>query len=159
MYKALEHFTDMQDSYHEYNPGDKFPREGLEVSEERLKELSSNENRRGRAMIEIVKEEPEEPEGAEEVPAKAEETVKEEEKPSAPYCIVLASQVKKSNAKDYVERLQKRGYKEASVYIHNKIVRVVYGSFPTEAEAYSQLRKMNNEEEFAEAWVYKKKTS
>lgn len=104
-------------------------------------------------------EEPEEPEVAEEVPAKAEETVKEEEKPSAPYCIVLASQVKKSNAKDYVERLQKRGYKEASVYIHNKIVRVVYGSFPTEAEAYSQLRKMNNEEEFAEAWVYKKKTS
>jgi hypothetical protein len=62
MYIALEHFTDMQDNNFKYNPGDKFPRTGLEVSEERLKELSSNENRRGKAMIKLVKEEkPEKP--------------------------------------------------------------------------------------------------
>ena len=80
------------------------------------------------------------------------------EKPAAPYCIVLASQVKMSNAEDYVESLHKRGYQEAEVYVNNKIVRVVYGAFQTESEAHIQLRKMNDQEEFAEAWVYKKKS-
>ena len=74
-----------------------------------------------------------------------------------PYCIVLASQVKQSNAEYYVEQLKKQGYEEASVYIHNKVVRVIYGAYATEAEAYQQLNKMNNKEEFSEAWVYKLK--
>lgn len=73
----------------------------------------------------------------------------------AQYCIVLASQVKKSNAEYYVEQLKKRGYGEAEVYEHNNIVRVVYGSYATEADAYTQLRKMNDKEEFSEAWVYR----
>ena len=74
-----------------------------------------------------------------------------------PYCIVLASQVKQSNAEYYVEQLKKQGYEEASVYIHNKVVRVIYGAYATEAEAYQQLNKMNSKEEFSEAWVYKLK--
>ncbi len=73
-----------------------------------------------------------------------------------PYSIVLASHVKKSNAEYYVEQLKKRGYEEAAVYIHNKVVRVIYGSFEDENAAYRQLNKMNTEEEFSEAWVYKR---
>lgn len=76
----------------------------------------------------------------------------------ASYCIVLASQVKKSNAEYYVEQLKKQGYQEAQVYIHNETVRVIYGSYETEAEAYRMLNKMTVKEEFADAWVYKKKT-
>ena len=78
--------------------------------------------------------------------------------PAATYCIVLASQVKKSNAEYYVEQLKKQGYAEAQVYIHHETVRVIYGSYETEAEAYRQLNRMNDREEFADAWVYKIKT-
>lgn len=56
MYTVLEHFTDLQDSRFEYNPGDTFPREGLTVSNERLKELSTDANKRRRPVIELVKE-------------------------------------------------------------------------------------------------------
>jgi len=73
-----------------------------------------------------------------------------------PYCIVLASRVKKSNAEYYVEQLKKRGYDQASIYIHNNVVRVVYGSFKNESAAYQQLNNLTDKEEFSEAWVYKK---
>lgn len=56
MYKALVRFTDLQDKNHIYHVGDTFPREGFEVSEERLKELSSPENKRGIPVIELVEE-------------------------------------------------------------------------------------------------------
>ena len=72
------------------------------------------------------------------------------------YCIVLASQVKLSNAENYVEQLKARGMQDAEVYIHNHIVRVIYGSYESEAEAYRHLNKLNKDDEFAEAWVYKK---
>ena len=93
---------------------------------------------------------------AETAPAK--EEVKQEAAPTSEptYCIVLASQVKLSNAESYVEQLKKRGIKDAEVYIHRNTVRVVCGSYKTESEAYRHLNKMNNDEEFAEAWVYKK---
>lgn len=57
MYKVLKHFTDLQDKGHPYNEGDTFPRNGLVVSEARLKELSSTKNRRGIKLIELVEEE------------------------------------------------------------------------------------------------------
>lgn len=53
-YKVLEYFEDLQDNIHSYNPGDTFPRDGLEVSEERLEELSSDKNLRGVKLIEKV---------------------------------------------------------------------------------------------------------
>ena len=55
MYKVLLYFEDLQDNRHPYFTGDTFPREGLEVSEERLKELASSENKRGIPLIEAVK--------------------------------------------------------------------------------------------------------
>ena len=72
------------------------------------------------------------------------------------YCIVVASQVKKSNAENYGEQLHKQGYKDAAIFIHKDVVRVICGEYATEAEAYRQLNKMNVHEQFYEAWVYKK---
>lgn len=65
MYKVIKQFHDLQDVtktkngnvYHEYKVGDKFPRKGFKVSEERLKELSGKDNKRGTPLIEEAKEE------------------------------------------------------------------------------------------------------
>ena len=37
MYKVIKYFTDLQDKEHPYHPGDTFPRDGIQVSAERLK--------------------------------------------------------------------------------------------------------------------------
>lgn len=58
MYKVIKYFEDLQDNCYQYNAGDVFPHEGLEVSTERLAELSGTENKRGEVLIELVKEEP-----------------------------------------------------------------------------------------------------
>lgn len=50
-YKALVRFTDLQDDNFKYEPGDMFPRQGLKVSAERLKELSTKANKRGIPVI------------------------------------------------------------------------------------------------------------
>lgn len=52
MYRVTVYFEDLQDDRHAYSPGDVFPRDGLEVSDERLQELSTDANRRGVALIE-----------------------------------------------------------------------------------------------------------
>lgn len=56
MYKVIEYFTDLQDDNYEYNVGDTFPRKGLNVSDERLTELSTKENRQNKPLIEHVDE-------------------------------------------------------------------------------------------------------
>lgn len=56
MYKVIKHFCDLQDKNHSYNEGDIFPREGLEVSEERLAELAGSQNRQGTPLIKAVEE-------------------------------------------------------------------------------------------------------
>ena len=55
MYKVINYFEDLKDSRHKYNVGDIFPRIGMEVSEERLKELSSSNNRQKKPLIALVK--------------------------------------------------------------------------------------------------------
>ena len=57
MYKAKEHFTDLQDNNHSYNVGDIYPRSGYDVSEGRIEELSSSDNLRGRPVIERIPDE------------------------------------------------------------------------------------------------------
>ena len=57
MYKVIEYFTDLQDNGYAYNSGDIFPREGLEVSEERIAELASSNNKRRKPLIEEIPEE------------------------------------------------------------------------------------------------------
>ena len=76
MYQVIEYFTDLHDADHEYHPGDIFPREGISVSEERLRELSGSDNKRGMPLIVGIPDEPEQSEGAETNtdPTKATET-------------------------------------------------------------------------------------
>ena len=52
MYKVIKRFHDLQDArktksgtvYHEYNVGDVFPRDGMEVSEDLIQELGGSDN-------------------------------------------------------------------------------------------------------------------
>ena len=50
-YKVLCYFEDLQDDSYAYRVGDTYPREGVEPSEERIAELSSDANRRGKPLI------------------------------------------------------------------------------------------------------------
>ena len=61
MLRALREFSDMQDNSFHYNAGDIFPREGVEVSPERIKELLSADNKLGEPVIEEIKQAKAEP--------------------------------------------------------------------------------------------------
>lgn len=56
MYRVIKYFTDLQDNNHEYNVGDIYPHNNRKVSASRIKELSTNKNRRGVPLIEKVEE-------------------------------------------------------------------------------------------------------
>lgn len=55
-YKVIKNFADLQDNEHVYLAGDTFPRNGVEVSDERIAELASAFNKRGEVLIEPVEE-------------------------------------------------------------------------------------------------------
>ena len=57
-YKVIEYFEDLQDNGRPYNVGDVFPVDGNTVTDERLSELASNQNRRRIPLIEEVEEKP-----------------------------------------------------------------------------------------------------
>lgn len=83
----------------------------------------------------------------------------EAEKPAAPehyYAIVLASQVSKKNASNFVDQLHQKGFGEARVVGTGKHTRVVYGRYDSENDAYNALRPLRKQSsEFAEGWVMK----
>lgn len=65
MYKVIQDFADLQDNNFVYHVGDIFPRDGIEISEERYAELSGRMNRRGAPVIQYIPEAPMKPsEGA-----------------------------------------------------------------------------------------------
>ena len=76
---------------------------------------------------------------------------------SAYYSIVLASRITKRNAATYAEYLQNKGFKEARVLITNTNVKVIYGSYSTENEAYTTLNRLHSYEEFTDGWITKVK--
>lgn len=49
-------FVDLEDGHHMYRKGDVYPREGLKVSEERIMQLLSNQNKARKSFIERVAE-------------------------------------------------------------------------------------------------------
>lgn len=51
MYKVIKKFVDLQDKNHLYNVGDCFPRSGKDVSENRIHELATNNNKIGVPLI------------------------------------------------------------------------------------------------------------
>ena len=71
------------------------------------------------------------------------------------YCIVLASQVSQRNAEAFVAQLKKQGLADARIYTQNNIRRVVCGHYATEGQAYASLRKVHEQKDCSEAWVFK----
>ncbi len=69
------------------------------------------------------------------------------------FCIVMASRVTVKNAEAYVERLHKKGMTEARVCHSNKNTKVVYGNYPTRAEAHKALNKINDNIQFQDCWI------
>ena len=70
------------------------------------------------------------------------------------YTLVLASHVSQKNAAAFVEKLHKIGFNEAEVNVKNKVTRVIFNRYSTEAEAYKALHDLQEYSEFNEAWVY-----
>lgn len=56
MYEVIHFFTDLQDFNHPYEVGHPFPRKGVTVTEERLKELSGSNNKQHKPLIKLVEE-------------------------------------------------------------------------------------------------------
>lgn len=56
-YIVVERFKDLQDKDRIYEVGDKFPATKRKVSDERIAELSSTDNKIGKVLIKAVEEE------------------------------------------------------------------------------------------------------
>lgn len=72
------------------------------------------------------------------------------------FCIVLASCIPQKNAERYVEELHKNGFDKAYTMVNNKMVRVIYGNYFSENDAYNDLQQIRSNDEFAQAWILKK---
>nr|DAH91299.1 MAG TPA: hypothetical protein [Caudoviricetes sp.] len=55
MFIVINAFLDLKDNEHLYEVGDAYPREGIEPSEERIKELLGSDNLQGQPVIKAVK--------------------------------------------------------------------------------------------------------
>ena len=55
MHEVIKSFVDVQDDNHIYHEGDFFPRDGVDVSEDRIAELASTSNRCGVVLIKTNK--------------------------------------------------------------------------------------------------------
>ena len=95
----------------------------------------------------------------ESIPAKSANMAQDNELQTASsyYSIVLASRVTKRNAACYAELLQNKGFKEARVLITDNNVKVIYGTYSTEGEAYSALNRLHNYDAFTDGWITKVK--
>ena len=79
----------------------------------------------------------------------------DEQKKKDSYCIVLACRITKANAEAFVERLHSDGYKDARVIGGNGAsLKVVYGSYATEAKALSELNSLKSSKVFEESWIF-----
>ena len=61
MYRVIKSFTDLQDGNYLYRVGDEFPRTGKKVTDERIDELASAENKQRVQLIKAVDEPKAEP--------------------------------------------------------------------------------------------------
>ena len=79
--------------------------------------------------------------------------------PTTDYRLVLASWVAKRNAEIFVNQLKEDGFSEAHLYQTPTMLRVVYGHYASETEAYNALHQLRGQSNhFAEAWVMKVKS-
>ena len=89
------------------------------------------------------------------VSIKQEKINKVEDKEPA-FRIILASYITQKNAKEFVNKLHKQGYDKAYIYVKNNVVRVAYGAYPTENDAYNDLRLIHKNKQLSKSWVYKR---
>lgn len=71
------------------------------------------------------------------------------------YAMVLASSITQRNAETYVSKLKEKGFKDAAVYNNGNMIRVIYGNFSSEGNAYDSLHKLRDNADFKEAWILK----
>ena len=64
MYTVIEYFEDLQDNSFAYNVGDEYPRKGLEVTDKRIEDLATTQNRRKIPLIKKVEEKQKKPKKA-----------------------------------------------------------------------------------------------
>lgn len=69
------------------------------------------------------------------------------------YTLVLASAITENNAQSFAQKLKTEGLKDATPYKRGRMVRVIYGHYPTEQAAKQALSKLQTHKAFAEAWV------
>lgn len=69
------------------------------------------------------------------------------------FTLVLASAITENNAQAFANKLKVEGLKEALPYKRGRMVRVVYGHYPTEQAAQQALNKLQAHQAFADAWV------
>lgn len=71
------------------------------------------------------------------------------------YCIVLAARITKSNAEAYAEKLRAKGYDKVRVLDEKgESLKVVYGEYKSEPEAFSKLNELRDNESFEGCWIY-----
>lgn len=92
-YKVIRYFVDLHDLGHVYCEGDIFPRDGLTVSDQRINELSSSDNRRGVPLIVKIKDTQECVSEVKEEPLKTETAV------STPEAVEAKKKAKKTRGK------------------------------------------------------------
>lgn len=72
------------------------------------------------------------------------------------YSIVLASQVTKANAMEFIEKLKNSGYPDASLIERSNGLKVIYGRFKTQNEAYNYLYNIRSKNtSFNDGWIMK----
>lgn len=70
------------------------------------------------------------------------------------YAIVLVSCVPMKNAEAFVEELKAKGLENVSILTKRNMIRVVYGAYVSEAEAYTDLVKLRKQDStFKDAWI------
>lgn len=83
MFIVINAFLDLKDNEHLYEVGDAYPREGIEPSEERIKELLGSDNLQGQPMIKAVKTVPADKEPEEVAEVAESESSKEDDEESS----------------------------------------------------------------------------
>lgn len=81
------------------------------------------------------------------------ETISEEEKTQ--YTIVLISAVSKKNAERFVQSLNPeiRDHVDVIPMSNHNSMRIIYGKYKTENEAYTELRQLRSDKFYQEAWI------
>lgn len=69
------------------------------------------------------------------------------------WAIVMASHVTENNARAFVHKLQKNGLTDARVYDGAESIKVLYGYFSSQEEAFAKMKVINKTTEFKESWV------